>query len=347
MAKHRNSLSKNLTDDFLSGAMDEDRAEGVERFGQRSKHHEKNKAARTAAERQERSSGAFDTLPLGRVIQVFSRFCEVVADDGSKRLCGTRKTIGKLADARVVVGDRVRFVDQPTLDANGNREGIIERIEPRDTILTRADSFKARENAPIVANAHQMLIVASIVQPAVRWGLIDRMLVAAQSGKLRPIVCLNKTDLATEAELADGRDKLDHYRTLGITCVETSVTANDGIDALRDMISKQVTVLAGHSGVGKSSLVTAIEPGLDIRVGEISLVNDKGKHTTTSARIYPLAGGGDVIDTPGVKLFGLWQVSPEDLAERYFPDVDADIAPAWRVESFERILASLNGTKRS
>ena len=103
-----------------------------------------------------------------------------------------------------------------------------------------------------------------------------------------------------------------------------------------------MTVLAGHSGVGKSSLIRAVQPDLDLRIGEISRITEKGRHTTTSARRYPLRIGGAVIDTPGVKLFGLWNVTRENLSH-YFPDVDADAetAPRWRRESYQRILASL------
>jgi ribosome biogenesis GTPase len=101
-----------------------------------------------------------------------------------------------------------------------------------------------------------------------------------------------------------------------------------------------VTVLAGHSGAGKSSLIAAVQPGLDLRIGEVSALTDKGRHTTTSARWYDLDMGGAVIDTPGVKLFGLWNVTAENLGE-FFPDVEAGTAPAWREESFRRIAASL------
>ena len=366
----RSKLSKDLTDDFLSDRMDEDRAEGTERFGQRSKHHQRNKTARTAEQRDE--SGGVSALPVGRVIQVFSRLSEVVGDDGSIRLCGARKTLGQRGDTHVVVGDCVRYRDDPALDASGKRAGTIERVDPRLTILTRADSFKAQTTHPIVANAQQMLIVAAVVMPAVKWGLIDRMIIAARSGKLEPILCLNKIDLLNittlfddnpddedvgphaEAEspaamLLDAREKLSHYRTLGVRTLETSVTTGSGLDEAKATLAGRTTVLAGHSGVGKSSLVRAIEPALaDIRVGEISVAHDKGRHTTTSARIYPLttdSRGGEVIDTPGVKLFGLWNVTPESLDD-YFPDVIAEDAPAWRVESYERIVASLGHHRR-
>ena len=116
--------------------------------------------------------------------------------------------------------------------------------------------------------------------------------------------------------------------------------ADRAIDALRDLLRKKETVLAGHSGVGKSSLLRAVQPTLDIRVGEVSAFTQKGRHTTTSAQRHDLDVGGAVIDTPGVKLFGLWNVTRANVLE-YFPDVEAGTAPEWRVASYERILESL------
>jgi ribosome biogenesis GTPase len=237
----------------------------------------------------------------------------------------------------------VRFRDTGVIHEEGRPEAVIEAVLPRRTILTRSDSFKSDEQHPIVANADQMLIVVSLREPKVKWGLIDRMLIAARAGGLAPIVCLNKIDLAdTASEQDKGLDPLAHYATLSIRILRTSVPNNVGIDELANLLKNRVTVLAGHSGVGKSSLIRAIEPDLDIRIGEISGYTGKGRHTTTSARTYPLTIGGLVIDTPGVKLFGLWNVTRENLLE-YFPDVEAKNAPEWRQESYQRILDSILG----
>ena len=123
--------------------------------------------------------------------------------------------------------------------------------------------------------------------------------------------------------------------------MQTSVIENVGIDGVRELLRGKETILAGHSGVGKSSLINAVEPTLDLRVGIVSRYTEKGRHTTTSARRYPLKDlGGAVIDTPGVKLFGLWNVTRENLSD-YFPDVADDSAPDWRRQSYERIEASL------
>ena len=202
-----------------------------------------------------------------------------------------------------------------------------------------------------MANADQMLIVAAVTEPPVKWGLIDRMIAAARSGGLVPIVCLNKIDLiepgeagqpveTADDETVDPLAALDYYLSLGIQTLRTSVETALGLDELKGVLLDRTTVLAGHSGVGKSSLIAAVEPGLDIRIGAISGYTGKGRHTTSSARRYPLAAGGTVVDTPGVKLFGLWGVTAERLIE-FFPDVTADTAPPWRRQSYERILSTI------
>jgi ribosome biogenesis GTPase len=331
---------KDQTDDLLSGAMDEDRIERRQRFSSRSKHAQQDKMVRTALMRAEEQADEPDlqTLPVGTVVQVFSVYSEVV-HDGTTYLCVVRKTLSKLMETNQVVGDRVRFREIDERESTtGSPQGVIEEILPRNTVLARADSFKAIEAHPIVANAYQMLIVASVHEPEVRWGLVDRMIVAAQSGGLKPIVCLNKIDLAEDLNAAD--EHLSHYESLQIQTMRTSVVRETGLEALRDCLRDRTTVLAGHSGVGKSSLIRAIQPALDLRVGEVSRYTNKGRHTTTFARSYPLESGGHVIDTPGVKVFGLWNVTRESLIE-FFRDVHAGAAPQWRVDSYERIVSSL------
>ncbi len=337
---------KDLTSRYLGGGFDEDRIEQEQKFSKRSKFAVQNKLERTAAMRaaEEAFEGDASALPIGEVVQVYSLFCDVESA-GQMHLCVVRKTLAKASETFIVVGDRVRFRTTGSKDEQGRPEGVIEQVLPRKSVLTRAQSFKGTRQQPIVANADQMLIVASLLFPAVKWGLIDRMLVAAQSGKLEPIVCLNKIDLAGEegdgsvaAKLASV--VLAHYRSLGIRTVQTSAETGATIEELKGLLRGKSTVLAGHSGVGKSSLIRAIQPGLDIRIGRVSDFTDKGMHTTSSARRYVLDFGAEVIDTPGVKQFGLWNVWRENLIN-YFPDVEAESAPAWRRQSMERILNSL------
>ena len=141
-------------------------------------------------------------------------------------------------------------------------------------------------------------------------------------------------------ENVDPREALSHYLSIGVQTLETSVDRSVGLKELKDCLQNRSTVLAGHSGVGKSSLIRSIQPKLDIRIGEISGFTGKGRHTTTSARRYPLDFGGAVIDTPGVKMFGLWNMTRENLKE-FFPDVTNGTAPPWRVQSYQRIADSL------
>jgi ribosome biogenesis GTPase len=340
---------KDLTARYLSGGLDEDRVDQQERFGDKSKNFQQRKTERTTllrAAEGEATAADIESLPTADVVQVHSLFSEVEAAGGRRLLCVVRRTLTRAANDFVVVGDVVRFRETGMVDDQGRPEAVIEQILPRRTLLTRADSFKAIEAHPIVANADQMLIVAALAEPWPKWGLIDRMLIAAEAGGLRPILCLNKADLAEtkggQKELAFALEALAHYESMGVTTIQTSVTARQALDALQAMLAGKTTVLAGHSGVGKSSLIRAIQPALDLRIGAISGYTGKGRHTTTSAKRYPLDGGGYVIDTPGVKLFGLWNVTRENLPG-FFPDVEAQTAPEWRQESYARILESLPG----
>lgn len=334
---------KDLTSRYLSG-QDMDRVDQQERFGDKSKHFQQRKTQRTAEMRAADSEGSdVETLPIGEVIQVHSLYSEVQVGQ-IVQLCTVRRTLTKVSEGFVLVGDQVRVRDLGSVDEQGRPEGIIEKILPRRTLLTRADSFKAIESQPIVANADQVLIVAALAEPWPKWGLIDRMLVAARAGGLCPIVCLNKVDLARspqgEKQLRFSLAAIEHYRSIGVATLQTSVPGGLGLEELRNLLRNKVTVLAGHSGVGKSSLINAIEPGRDLRIGAISGYTGKGRHTTTSARRLALQEGGYVIDTPGVKLFGLWNVTRDNL-KGFFPDIEDNSAPEWRRESFERILASL------
>jgi ribosome biogenesis GTPase len=336
--RRRKKRETDVTDRFLSGELEESDDEvQQERFGSRSRDAQMSKILRTAMLRAvEQSDIDVQSLPPGEVIQVYSLYSEVESQ-GRTFFCVWRKTLSKLSDSAIVVGDIVRIRDLELTDEQGRPQAVIEQVKPRQTVLTRADSFKGIEQHPIVANAQQMLIVASLREPRVKWGLVDRMIIAAQSGKLTPVVCLNKVDLG---EPGEGDDVLSHYASLGIATLRTSVPAQIGLDEASEILKGKATVLAGHSGVGKSTLINALEPALNLRTGVISNYTGKGRHTTTSARRYPLSAGGAVIDTPGVKLFGLWDVTGENLLE-YFPDVADESAPDWRKESYHRILDSL------
>ncbi len=340
---HRNKTrEKDLTARYLAGNFDSEELHDQQREDKRSKSSTQNKIEQTASLRdsQGQTSQNLEGLPVGQVVQVFSLFYHVQHPTGP-RLCVVRKTLSKLADSAIVVGDLVRFRDTGGFDESGRAKAVIEQALPRKTVLVRTGSFHGHNQQPIVANAEQMLIVASVVQPRVKWGLVDRMLIAAQGGGLRPILCMSKIDLIDESEQAAVSEILDHYRSLGTATLQVSAVSAAGIDALAEILKGKATVLAGHSGVGKSTLINSIQPGLGVKIGQVSLATEKGRHTTTSAQRYELDIGGAVIDTPGIKQFGLWGITPQNLLD-FYPDVNEETAPRWRIQNYQRLLKSLS-----
>jgi ribosome biogenesis GTPase len=241
----------------------------------------------------------------GRVLSVHGLISHVCTAEGQPYQCATRRLLKTLStDQRHVVaaGDRVLFrAVSPT-------EGFIERIEPRQGVLCRTS--KGRQQV-IVANVDQLLIVASAGEPPLKPNLIDRFLVTAERARIRPLICVNKIDLV---DLADLQPLLGVYGQMGYEVFATSAVQGFGLERLRRYLTGQQTVVAGQSGVGKSSLLNLVEPGLNLRVNTVSGDTRKGRHTTTTAHLVPLAAGGYVVDTPGVRQFELWDVIPEEVA---------------------------------
>jgi ribosome biogenesis GTPase len=198
---------------------------------------------------------------------------------------------------------------------------VVERVEARRTVLSRRD-FRGREHA-LVANADQLLIVVSVAEPRFRPHLVDRYIVAALKGRLRPVICVNKIDLLDAGSVTDAESDaqgggstaaaLDELAALGYDCLRTSATSGAGLAALRDALRDRVTALSGQSGVGKSSLLNAVQPGLGLSTRAVSTETEKGRHTTTHAELLRLEVGGYVADTPGVRAWDLWGVAREEL----------------------------------
>ena len=238
-------------------------------------------------------------------------------------LRGRLKREARTGDA-VVVGDRVE------VDRQEDGGWTIERVLPRRTELARRAPRKGGHRAKVlVANADQILAVFAVARPTPRLRMLDRFLVLAEANDLEAVVVANKADLRDPAPAASAGvdpataratlEQLEHYRAIGYTVLNTSAATGMGIEELRSLLLGRVTVLAGPSGVGKSSLLNALEPGLGLRVGRVSEAVGKGRHTTVSSRLIPLEVGGYVADTPGIRELGLWGIEPGEL-DLLFPE---------------------------
>jgi ribosome biogenesis GTPase len=248
------------------------------------------------------------------VLACFHDEWEVALDSGEAVRCSVRaRHFARLEkDEKLLVpGDRVSVSTDP------DGACVIEDRLPRETALSRRlPGAKHPTEQVIVANAHQLVAVASLGSPPLNRRLLDRFLVIAEDAEIASIVVLNKIDLLEEA---NWRPVADVYRTIGYEVVPTCALDGSGVDRLVALLEGRLSVFAGASGAGKSSLLNAVEPGLGIRVREVSSKTGKGKHTTTNVTIFPLADGTLVTDTPGFRELGLWRVHPDDL-DQLFPE---------------------------
>lgn len=234
--------------------------------------------------------------------------CLVQTEDGRDWECTVRRVVRTVArDARnaVVTGDRVLILPEDAAHA------VVERVEPREGVIARGHQYRQHI---LVANVTHVLIVGSADLPPLKPALIDRFLVSAGKGDVKAIVCINKVDLVDVGEM---QAIVGLYSQLGYETVLTSTVTGYGIPYLRMLLKDRQTVFAGQSGVGKSSLFNAVQPGLGLQTGSISEVSQKGRHTTRYARLLKLEFGGWVVDTPGVRQMELWGVSREEM-EAYF-----------------------------
>lgn len=278
----------------------------------------------------------------------------LIEADGRLVRCVARQHLGAL-----VGGDRVVWQQTGASD-----EGVVVAVAPRKTILTRPDF--SGELRPVAANIDQLFVVTA-PRPGIQPVLIDRYLVAAETLGITPLIVVNKYDLV------QGEDKnvldamLGIYSRIGYTLLFASTKTAHGLDAVIEQLRGKTSVLVGQSGVGKSSLIKALIPDCDVRVGELSAATGLGRHTTTATMLYHLPQGGDLIDSPGVREFGLWQLSPTAVAQGFvefraylghcrFGDCShtaepgcalraalqrGEISPA-RFESYRQIVASLD-----
>jgi len=343
------------TRDFQSHGFAEEAPAGQERVrakGELSRRRtiiqeETNPAEATGQEPAAMPAVDLSTCLPGRVLRVHGLYSIVQTEDGRQYRCVVRRLLRTLATHErniVATGDRVWIRPaelgnrEPTASISDScstersesghdepsgvcapdsspvlREGWIERIEARHGLLTRAS--RGRQQV-IVANVDQVVFVVSLVEPELKPHLIDRYLASAEQGGIQPILCLNKADRVDPVHY---QPLIGLYSQLGIPVLLTSAATGAGIDRLRRRLIGRTTVFSGQSGVGKSSLLNAIQPGLHLRVREVSEATQKGKHTTTAAELLYLDFGAWVVDTPGIRQFQLWDLLPEEI-EGFFPE---------------------------
>ena len=218
----------------------------------------------------------------------------------------------------VAVGDRVRYeMDGP---ADEKHPAVITEILPRDNYIIRRSTNLSRQSHVIAANLDQAVIVVSLLFPEIKLPFLDRILVTCEVYKVPVLIALNKVDLYREEfpDLVDSFRRI--YEGAGYPVLEVSARTGEGVDALRERCRDRINLFSGESGAGKSSLIKALDPSLDPKIGKISAAHLQGKHTTSLYEMYRLASGGYVIDTPGLRGFGLVDLEKEEIS-KYFPEM--------------------------
>jgi ribosome biogenesis GTPase len=211
----------------------------------------------------------------------------------------------------IAVGDEVSFVDA------GDATGMIVEVLPRRNRLSRRGPGPKPLEQVIVANVDQVVIVMAVAQPKLKWGLLDRYLVSAEAAGIPALICITKIDLADERAFLE---ELAAYEEIGYPSLLTSAVTGRGIEELKAALRGRVSVFAGTSGVGKTTLLNTLQPGLGLKVSEVSGSTRKGRHTTSHLEMFPLDFGGSVVDTPGIREFGLWRIGAQELAG-LFPEM--------------------------
>lgn len=231
------------------------------------------------------------------------------------KLKGNFRIRGIKSTNPVAVGDKVHFIAP-----DDGQTGLITDIIPRENYMIRKATKLSKVSHIIAANIDQVCIIATLARPRTSPGFIDRVLVTAEAYHIPGVIVFNKVDLYDDELMADLQERIQIYEDAGYTSFETSAIRGDNLDRFKAVFKDKTTLLTGHSGVGKSALINAIEPGLDLKTRSISEVHRKGLHTTTFAEMFFLSFGGFIIDTPGIKEFGLTDFSRKEIAER-FPEM--------------------------
>ena len=256
----------------------------------------------------------------GKVIKSTGSWYIVLDENGKQWECRLRGKIrldGLRSTNPVAVGDNVVFEQEP-----GKETGVIKSIRERNNVIVRKSVNLSKASHIIASNVDLAIVVATIAEPRTSTGFIDRFLVTAEAYHIPCALIFNKCDLYSEDQIEDMCVLMEYYQELGYTSFGVSAKTGFQIEELRALMKDKICLFSGHSGVGKSALVKALDPSLDVRIGAISDVHHKGKHTTTFAEMHHLEFGAWIVDTPGIKEFVLYDLEKETLAQR-FPEMRA------------------------
>jgi ribosome biogenesis GTPase len=217
----------------------------------------------------------------------------------------------------VAVGDKVDFSMEESLET-----GVISKIHQRTNYIIRRSINLSKEAHILAANLDQAVLMVTLANPKTYTAFIDRFLVTAEAYRIPSKIVFNKVDLYTDELNKEMDELISLYEGIGYPCYTTSAKKGQGVDTVEQLLTNKTTLLSGHSGVGKSSIVNAIAPGLDLKTAEISEIHSSGRHTTTYPEMHQLPNGGFIIDTPGIKGFGMVDMEREEISH-YFPEMFA------------------------
>lgn len=250
---------------------------------------------------------SFSAAEAGLVISRFGQHADVEDVDGTVTRCNMRRSVASL-----VTGDKV--VWRRALQQTGGVDGVIDAVEERSSVLLRPDFYDGLK--PVAANIDLMIIVSAIL-PVLSLNIIDRYLVAAEITGIKPLLVINKTDLLSTEQKHVVEQQLAQYKKLGYDFVMVSAKSSEGMTALLNYLHSGTSIFVGQSGVGKSSLMNNLMPGLEAQTQEVSQNSGLGQHTTTVSRLYHLPEGGDLIDSPGIREFALWHLTAEEVTRGF------------------------------